>query len=164
MSAAELTGADFSVLFLDLDHFKLVNDQWGHDAGDQVLKALAQHFKSCCREQDIIGRVGGEEFSVFLPQTGHAQALIIAEKIRQQVETSCTTVNQCCIKVTVSIGLASRMPHHRSIADIQRDADHAMYHAKNSGRNRVAYLAHPCYVERADSSGCCLHCDRTAAD
>jgi diguanylate cyclase (GGDEF)-like protein/PAS domain S-box-containing protein len=139
----------FSVLFVDLDHFKNINDTYGHDAGDLVLKATSNCIMDSCRKSDVIGRVGGEEFAIFLPETDNTGAINFAEKLRANIELLNPSISENKkISITASIGVASKMPHHKAIADIQRDADHAMYHAKKNGRNRVACLYHPCYVEQ----------------
>ncbi|NJD38589.1 MAG: GGDEF domain-containing protein [Geobacter sp.] len=149
MSVARRENKPFSVLFIDIDHFKRVNDTYGHDAGDTVLKAVSACMKQGSRESDVIGRVGGEEFSIFLPETDHDGALLVAEKLRIRIEELMPAIAGKPLQVTASIGVASSMKHHKSIADIQRDADHAMYHAKKEGRNRVSCLELPCYVEQA---------------
>lgn len=141
----------FSVLFVDLDHFKQINDKHGHDAGDLVLKSVAACMTETCRSCDIIGRVGGEEFSIFLPETDNHGAMIFAEKIRSGIQSLDISLGQETLKVTASIGVASKMKHHKAIADIQRDADHAMYHAKKDGRNRVECLRLPCYVSQSQA-------------
>lgn len=135
------TQASCSVLFLDLDHFKRINDTYGHSAGDIVLSSAAKCIKQTCRKNDLIGRVGGEEFSVFLPGTDHSDAMALAEKLRQKIEQMVIDVGESLIKVTASIGIALKSEHHRSFADMQRDADCAMYHAKKSGRNKVFSLS-----------------------
>jgi diguanylate cyclase (GGDEF)-like protein len=125
-------------LFIDLDHFKSINDQYGHATGDLVLRTVAGSVANSCRESDIVGRIGGEEFVVFLPDTEVSGAMLLAEKIRQNVEalTHVTSDNEP-YSITLSIGVAHRTPSDQSIADIQRRADIAMYDAKKQGRNRV---------------------------
>lgn len=152
MNLACRNDTPFSVLFVDLDHFKRVNDTYGHEVGDQVLKSVSLCMEQRCRDCDVIGRVGGEEFSVFLPETSSQGAILFAENLREsiaQISIALPTSNM--IGITASIGVASKMAHHKAIADIQRDADHAMYHAKKEGRNRVCALRFPCYVENAMS-------------
>lgn len=152
INLAKRNDATFSVLFVDLDHFKNINDTFGHDAGDLVLKATSNCIINTCRKSDVIGRVGGEEFSIFLPETDSAGAIKFAEKLCANIEIlnpSITEDNE--IKVTASIGVATKMAHHKTITDIQRDADHAMYHAKKNGRNRVSYLHLPCDIEQNQS-------------
>lgn len=139
----------FSVLFVDLDRFKGVNDAYGHEAGDLVLRSAAEALRQAMRDSDVPGRVGGEEFAAFLPETGLEGALNLAEKVRAAIEGLEMTYRGATLRVTASVGASARMRHHKSIADIQRDADHAMYHAKKEGRNRVSCLSMPCYVEDA---------------
>ena len=141
----------FSLLFVDLDHFKKINDTYGHEAGDIVLKTVTKYLSSTNRACDVYGRIGGEEFCVYLPETDLDGAKAFAEKIRSGIEQLLPIINGSPLKVTASIGVASKMAHHASISDIQRDADHAMYHAKKEGRNRVSCLEMPCYVEQAQS-------------
>ncbi len=138
---------DFSVLFIDLDHFKKINDTYGHHAGDCVLQSVAETLRDETRSCDVVGRVGGEEFSVFLPESGLENAMATANKIRKKIEQKEIVCNNKTINITASIGVAPKMKHHNSISDIQRDADHAMYHAKKEGRNRISYLNKPCYIE-----------------
>lgn len=151
MSVAHRDNKPFSVLFVDLDHFKKVNDTYGHDAGDIVLKSVAACMTGTSRECDVYGRIGGEEFSVYLPGTDREGAMFLAEKLRVNIEQLMPVIDGKPLKVTASIGVASNLPHHHSISDIQRDADHAMYHAKKEGRNRVSCLDEPCYVAKAMS-------------
>ncbi len=152
INLANRNDAIFSVIFVDLDHFKNINDIYGHDAGDLVLKATSNCIRDTCRKSDVIGRVGGEEFSIFLPETDSAGAIRFAEKLRANIELLNPSIGENKdIIVTASIGVASKMAHHKAITDIQRDADHAMYHAKKDGRNRVAYLHLPCYIEQKQS-------------
>lgn len=148
MCLAHRDKTPFSVLFIDIDHFKNINDTYGHEAGDTVLKQVSACMVKTCRICDVIGRVGGEEFSIYLPETNHEGAMLIAEKVRIKIEELLPNINSKPLKVTVSIGVASNLKHHKSISDIQRDADHAMYHAKMEGRNRVSTLNMPCYVEK----------------
>jgi diguanylate cyclase (GGDEF)-like protein/PAS domain S-box-containing protein len=142
MSVALRHNNPFSVLFVDLDHFKKINDTYGHHVGDLLLKAVSACILETCRNSDLIGRVGGEEFSIFLPETDILGAMIFAEKLRANIEQLLPPiVADKIISITASIGVASKLIHHKAIADIQQDADHAMYHAKNDGRNRVSSLS-----------------------
>lgn len=142
----------FSVLFVDLDYFKNINDTYGHDAGDLVLKATSKCIIDSCRKSDIVGRVGGEEFAIFLPETDHIGAINFAEKLRTNIELLNPNIGEDKeIHITASIGVASKMVHHKAITDILRDADRAMYHAKKNGRNRVATCLYPCYIEQNQS-------------
>lgn len=137
ISVSLRSGAPFSVLFIDLDHFKSINDRYGHEAGDAVLKAVAACLSGGARDCDVLGRIGGEEFSLFLPNTDMAGAEVVAEKLRVAIENLTPTAGETRLTVTASIGVARNQPEHRSIADVQRLADQAMYLAKKQGRNRV---------------------------
>jgi len=127
--------APLAALALDLDHFKNINDSYGHERGDDVLAAAATAFRACVRDSDFVGRSGGEEFVVLLPATDLDNARRVAEKIRDEVSRiQIPTVQQ---PITVSIGIAL-IPDHASSAEILlRHADRALYAAKNNGRNRV---------------------------
>lgn len=159
INGAHRNNREYSLLFIDIDYFKQINDTFGHHAGDEILKALSSAIERNLRKSDILGRVGGEEFSIFLPDTNKEGALHFAEKIRSMAENLMPVVNGNSHRITVSIGAASRMKHHKSISDIQRDADHAMYHAKMNGRNIVSALSEPCYVEKKmTKEGCIDEC------
>ncbi len=138
---AQRSGSPFSVLFIDLDHFKSVNDTHGHEAGDVVLKAVAACLGASSRQSDVVGRIGGEEFSIFLPDTPLAGAMQLGEKLRGDIESLLPDIGGLRLRVTASIGVAGNQPRHQSIAEIQREADTAMYQAKAAGRNRVSQLA-----------------------
>lgn len=132
------TGAPFAVLFIDIDHFKQINDTHGHEAGDDVLREVAECIRYTIRQSDVPGRIGGEEFSVFLPGSDQAGASHLAEKLRASIEGLQPVVaGKEKVQVTASIGLASNQPHHFAIEHIQREADMAMYQAKQQGRNQV---------------------------
>jgi diguanylate cyclase (GGDEF)-like protein len=131
------SGTPFSVLFIDLDHFKSINDQFGHEAGDQVLKEVAACLKRGTRSTDAFGRIGGEEFMMFLPHTDLAGAKSLAEKLRRNVESLMPSVGETRIPVTVSIGIAEGQTEREMIGDIKQRADRAMYQAKAAGRNRI---------------------------
>lgn len=134
---ARRTGAPWSVLFVDLDHFKRINDQYGHAVGDQVLRAVSEQLKHSIRTSDLLGRVGGEEFSLFLPNTDQAGAARLAEAIRKAIEGLALSAGETHLRISASIGVAAGCPG-QSIFDIQRQADSAMYAAKAQGRNRVS--------------------------
>lgn len=131
-------GKPLSLLFLDLDHFKNVNDQHGHAVGDEVLSAVSDLLKRLGRRGDMTARIGGEEFAVLLPQTSLSQAKLVAERIRVALEASPVGRTKP-VKMTTSIGCASYdgngdMPS----STLLRVADEALYRAKQDGRNRVA--------------------------
>ncbi len=130
----------FSVLFVDLDHFKAINDTHGHAAGDEVLRVVARTLGAHLRRSDLLGRIGGEEFSILLPDTALAGALQVAENLRQAVQQSQPEVGGQTLSITASIGVASRSPGAQSMHALQQRADQAMYEAKKAGRNRVSTL------------------------
>ncbi|HEX2667150.1 MAG TPA: two-component regulator propeller domain-containing protein [Gammaproteobacteria bacterium] len=128
---------ELSVLMLDVDHFKRVNDSYGHETGDKVLRVLADSCRACLRQQDVIGRYGGEEFVAFLPETAADLALDAAERLRHAVETLTVDSPQGPVKITVSIGIATYNRATTSISALINAADRALYEAKQKGRNRV---------------------------
>lgn len=129
-----------AMLFVDLDHFKSINDRFGHEAGDLVLKSVANCLMSGVRQSDLVGRIGGEEFSVLLPDTGLDGAMQLAEKLRSDIEGLMPDIGSQRLTVTANIGVARRRPGTETIPEIQRHADEAMYEAKRRGRNRVTGL------------------------
>ena len=136
-SRFERYGRPLSLLLVDLDHFKNVNDTFGHEAGDEVLRRVAEIIRACVRDVDTPARYGGEEFAVLLPETPVASARDVAERIRVSVEAAAINFEGRSIPVTVSIGIASA-PEHTAAADaLVGDADEALYAAKEAGRNRV---------------------------
>jgi diguanylate cyclase (GGDEF)-like protein len=128
----------FAVLFVDLDHFKSVNDTHGHSAGDMVLKAVATCLAQGLRQSDLVGRIGGEEFSVFLPRTDMVGARQLAESIRQSIEHLMPDIGPQRLRMTASIGVADNSSGLQTLLAIQQCADTAMYAAKAGGRNRVS--------------------------
>ncbi|MEL0169860.1 MAG: diguanylate cyclase [Pseudomonadaceae bacterium] len=128
-----------ALLIADIDHFKTVNDSWGHPVGDKVIVRIAQTLKNCCRNRDLLARFGGEEFIVLLPDADMQQALLCAERIRAAVEKIKFDVGaDTPLSVTVSIGVAQINPATDSIPKAVDRADRALYDAKQSGRNRVS--------------------------
>jgi diguanylate cyclase (GGDEF)-like protein len=126
-----------ALLLVDIDHFKLVNDTYGHLAGDQVLAALAEVLRQQVRESDVIGRFGGEEFVVLLPGADTAEAVKIAERLREQTGVTVTAAADAEVSVTVSIGAAVLGQHGDELRELLASADLALYRAKNAGRNQV---------------------------
>lgn len=123
-----------SFLIMDLDHFKKINDQHGHFVGDIVLKDFAATIRAQLRQEDIFGRIGGEEFTVLLPGTSGTEAVIIAERLKSSIEKS--VVND--IHYTVSIGVVTVIPTETTTADLlYKTGDEALYIAKSKGRNRI---------------------------
>jgi len=131
----------FCVLMLDLDHFKVVNDTWGHAAGDEVLKKLGELMLSQFRKSDIVGRIGGEEFAVVLSGADVAQAKLVAEKFRREVEDMSVFWQDAEIKVTISIGAAEFRKKYDNFQEIMLHADEALYESKTWGRNRTSIFA-----------------------
>ena len=133
-----------SLLMLDLDHFKRINDTYGHLAGDDVLKAFAVLVRNCLRKEDLLARYGGEEFVVLLPGAAPPAAAILAERIREEVAARPFDANGHLVRVTVSQGVASEagdtLP---SLEAMLGRADEALYSAKNQGRNRVVAMPMP---------------------
>lgn len=129
----------FSLLFLDIDHFKAVNDTWGHDLGDQALKHVSRIIKVALRECDFAARIGGEEFAVLLHCEGAESSEIIAERIRRNIEASPLAVSDKTVPLTVSIGIfnSSKGSADLGYRAILSRADDALYEAKRTGRNRV---------------------------
>jgi len=126
-----------AILMLDLDRFKLVNDTYGHRAGDEVLKHFTQICRDNVRETDIIGRTGGEEFAVLLPETALDAAFLLAERIRSHVKSSSLNLNQSILDYSVSIGVAVKDAEKMPVEKLLSQADKALYEAKESGRNRI---------------------------
>ena len=126
-----------SCIMLDLDHFKQINDTLGHQAGDAVLQSLAKVLCVGKREYDVIGRYGGEEFLVLLPQVDAQGAIIVAERLRKRVEeTDLGTNIKKPVRLTISLGVATFNGETISEEDLIRRADEALYRAKADGRNR----------------------------
>jgi diguanylate cyclase (GGDEF)-like protein len=128
----------FCCLMLDLDHFKKINDQHGHLIGDLVLQEFARRSKRSVREADLIGRFGGEELVVFLPETDLETALQVAERLRQSIEKTPIKISDQELHITVSIGVSRRDENTLELETLIARADQAMYIAKHRGRNQVA--------------------------
>jgi diguanylate cyclase (GGDEF)-like protein/PAS domain S-box-containing protein len=126
-----------SLLMLDIDGFKAVNDTFGHDVGDHMLRCVADTLLHNIREIDVLARLGGEEFGILLPNTEAADAVKLAERLRLAIEKTSCAVQDQKTSVTVSIGVATRKKEIQSIDGLLKRADTAMYQAKNQGRNRV---------------------------
>jgi two-component system cell cycle response regulator len=137
-------GADrTAVALLDIDHFKTVNDRYGHPAGDAVLRQLAERATRYVRSVDLVGRMGGEEFVVVMPETSLAGAVVGAERLRAAVAARPFSLpDGGSLPVTVSIGVAAGGARRETVESILKRADEALYAAKDSGRNRVVSLSH----------------------
>lgn len=128
---------ELTCLMVDIDHFKLVNDNYGHAVGDEVIKLLANVLLSCTRDEDIVSRYGGEEFCIILPGIEVDHAVAIAERIRLKIKNDSISSFETGPHITVSIGVASIYDHAKDPAELNDQADQALYVAKESGRNRV---------------------------
>lgn len=143
MAADEITrarakGLPLSLLVADLDHFKRINDRYGHPAGDEVLREFARRARQVLRAPDRLGRYGGEEFVVILPETGRDEALRVADRLcRTLAERPVVLADGQEISVTVSIGLAEEQERRGTVESLYSAADRALYRAKQEGRNRV---------------------------
>jgi len=142
MAAYRRTPCPISVLLADVDHFKEINDRYGHQAGDQVLSSLARQLKSGIRESDIAVRWGGEEFLVILQNCDQTEARQLAEKLRQLAASCIANPENPAIRVSISIGV-SQFDGQESLDQTIDRADAALYSAKQSGRDQVHTATHP---------------------
>jgi len=147
VTRARRSSYELSMIFCDIDYFKRINDRFGHNTGDEVLRTTAQILSggidelkiiSRLRKSDIIARYGGEEFVIILPETGKQGAAIAAERLRQEIENYTFTLDGEEVHITMSFGVAELAATDKDHTEIIKNADYAMYKAKNSGRNRVA--------------------------
>ena len=137
ISLAQRNSYDVSLLILDIDKFKNINDTYGHTIGDSVIIALAQKLLNSQRESDISCRYGGEEFTVLLPNTSQEGARVVAENIRQNLENLAVPIEDSMIHFTVSVGVSTLLKEEKHIEKALKRADDALYEAKRNGRNRV---------------------------
>jgi len=138
LQRAQRQGSSTTIMLLDLDHFKKVNDTWGHPAGDAVLRHVAALINGSIRSTDLAGRLGGEEFIILLPMTTAEAARKIAEKIRARLEASAAQWEKQIIPITASIGLSNTSAAaNRDFENLYNEADRALYVAKHRGRNQV---------------------------
>jgi len=128
----------FCCMMLDLDHFKQVNDTYGHPVGDQVLQEFAARCKRSVREVDLVGRYGGEELIILLPETDRPTSLQVAERLRASIAATPIKAGDKEIALTVSIGVATKDENTQQLETVIARADQAMYIAKHRGRNCVA--------------------------
>lgn len=137
IARAERFDESFSILMIDIDHFKKVNDSLGHEGGDIVLKSVATTLSGRLRHEiDHFGRFGGEEFFIILPKTPLDSAMKVAEDVRKEIEKNAVAINGSSIKVTVSIGVSQYDPTLTTGENLKR-ADKALYESKAGGRNRI---------------------------
>lgn len=137
LARARRFGRELSLIMLDIDHFKRVNDRWGHAAGDKVLKNLCACAQGVLRQEDLLARVGGEEFAVLAPDTGPEGAFGLAERLRKNVAAQVVTEGGDAMTYTLSAGVATLASHDASVEAVLKRADEALYAAKNAGRNRT---------------------------
>lgn len=140
-----------AVLLIDLDHFKSVNDRFGHALGDKVLEIFTEAARRSVRASDVIGRLGGEEFAAVLTDTGRDRALAVAERIRESFAKSALEVDGRPVSATVSIGLACCQETSFDVAELLAQADQALYFAKENGRNRVEIASLDMMLARQNS-------------
>lgn len=145
LEIAKRVGYQTALIMYDLDHFKLVNDQYGHHVGDQVLQEMTAEIEKKLRCYDIFGRIGGEEFVIFSRDPGQEGLTGFAERLRQIVEAMHIESDRGTVRLTASFGV-SRIPPGGNLKDALKQADKALYEAKNSGRNKVVFAE---YVESA---------------
>ena len=138
ISRAKRYDSNLSLLFLDLDGFKQVNDSFGHMAGDEVLKKVAQIIMTEKRSEDIAARYGGEEVAILMPETGKAEGWLLGERVRKRLEEAVITYEEQAIKITLSGGLASYPIDANDGTPLLKNADKAMYRAKSFGKNNIS--------------------------
>lgn len=133
------SGVAMALMMVDVDHFKGINDRYGHPAGDEVLRQLAALMQSLVRQGDAVGRYGGEEFCIVLPATGVHEAAVLAERLLERYAALCVDWHGASLSGTVSIGIADTAACGLAVAPLIAAADRALYQAKNAGRNRMAW-------------------------
>jgi diguanylate cyclase (GGDEF)-like protein len=141
MAQASRGSLPTSAIMVDIDHIKQLNDSFGHDVGDHVLRQVADVIRRQCRSSDVIARTGGDEFLLVMPETTLDAARVLAERIRDTIGRRPLLVDSQRINVTISLGLAS-VVGHINLDELSNEADRAMYLAKRGGRNRVASVEH----------------------
>jgi len=148
---AQKNDLTLTLLLLDLDHFKKVNDTYGHQAGDQLLKRFVKTMESILNKSDIFARIGGEEFAVLLSQMNCDDTYHLAETIRKEIENDFITYEGQDIRVTTSIGISENRETDTEFEDIFSRADMALYQAKHEGRNKT------CFIEFSNDDVQCSH-------
>jgi diguanylate cyclase (GGDEF)-like protein len=152
LGRAARLGAPLALAMIDLDHFKSVNDRFGHAVGDEVLREFVAIARRCLRQQDLIGRYGGEEFCVLLPDTQPQEAVMIAQRLRSAAEHARVPIRDASTSFTVSVGVAHSSRAGLDLDNLLREADAALYRAKALGRNQVVSDARSAGVLAADLS------------
>jgi diguanylate cyclase (GGDEF)-like protein len=142
LSRSQRYKRQLSLIMLDIDHFKKINDTFGHPRGDLVLKAVSDAVKGKIRDSDILARYGGEEFALILPETDLNGAVVLAERCRRVVEQMEVQAEGQTIKTTISVGVTAYSPENGSVgkSEVIDAADKALYNSKHSGRNRISVL------------------------
>ena len=130
-------GTPLALMIIDVDHFKRINDQLGHQGGDRALVEAVSRIRDSLRSEDLVGRLGGEEFVVLMPNTDAQSALAAGERIRTAFTVQAMNIDGQALPVTVSVGVAVMQAEDQQFSQLLRRADHAMYAAKAAGRNRV---------------------------
>lgn len=130
---------NISFIMIDIDFFKRINDTYGHDVGDIVIKEVSNVLLQQTRENDIVGRLGGEEFGIFLLNSDSVESLKIAQRIKDKIEESTISYNGNLIKVTVSMGISSKNENTKTLLELIKYADINLYEAKQNGRNRIVF-------------------------
>jgi diguanylate cyclase (GGDEF)-like protein len=135
---ATLYQSHFAVMLIDVDNFKTINDRGGHSMGDSVLYSVARRIAHCLRSTDLLGRYGGDEFAILLPETALHEASRVADRIRDEIGMDAVQIEQQAVPVTLSIGLTVYIPGDAADRrQLLEQADQALYSAKSDGRNRV---------------------------
>lgn len=137
IAASRRHGIPMAMMIVDVDHFKRINDQFGHETGDQALMETVRRLRESLRSEDLVGRLGGEEFVAILPNTDAASALAAAERVRVAFADTPMRFENDAVTVTISAGVALLAPGDQQFSHLLRRADRAMYAAKNAGRNQV---------------------------
>jgi diguanylate cyclase (GGDEF)-like protein len=167
--AADLTkrhaanAAPLAVLLMDLDHFKSINDRFGHAIGDRVLQVFAESTRETIRSTDLLGRLGGEEFAAVLGNVGRDEAVALAESIHQGFVEAAAYVDGYSVGATVSIGVVLSQDTTLDMPELLAQADQALYHAKERGRNRVEVATFDLMYKRKDASSPRLMAAKNAA-
>ncbi len=143
MARARRYGHTLSVMMIDVDHFKEINDRHGHSTGDEILRTVADILVDALRETDLLARLGGDEFALLLPETPAAGARVLADRLRQAVENAQIHASAKPVPVTFSCGIASYDACDRNLEAVIERADRALYRAKRAGRNRIEVDAAP---------------------
>jgi diguanylate cyclase (GGDEF)-like protein len=133
---ADRAGTPLSVIVLDIDDFKQVNDTWGHETGDLVLRGLAEALAAATRNVDLAARLGGEEFAILLPNTDAEGAHGVAERIQRDLKHIAVPAGDTTVGATASFGISS-FPDLAALTDLLNDADRSLYEAKRAGKNRI---------------------------